>query len=124
MQQPMSEIHHGSVGTAPGKAPLLYIVAGEASGDVLGARLIARLREMRPGMAFAGIGGDRMAEQGVESLFPMQELALMGILEVLPNIRSLARRMDETVAEITARRPAALVTIYSPGFALLLAKLG
>lgn len=122
MQQPMSDTHRGSAGTAPDQAPLLYVVAGEASGDVLGARLIARLRERRPGLAFAGIGGERMAEQGVESLFPMRELALMGILEVLPNLRSLARRMDEAVAEITARRPAALVTIDSPGFALRLAK--
>jgi lipid-A-disaccharide synthase len=100
----------------------LYIVAGEASGDVLGARLMARLRAMRPDLSFAGIGGDRMAEQGLESLFPMRELALMGLLEVLPNLRSLARRMDQTVADIAALRPAALVTIDSPGFALRLAK--
>jgi lipid-A-disaccharide synthase len=100
----------------------LYIVAGEASGDVLGARLMARLRAMRPDLSFAGIGGDRMAEQGLESLFPMRELALMGLLEVLPNLRSLARRMDQTVADIAACRPAALVTIDSPGFALRLAK--
>ena len=122
MHRGMSDIPRGTLGTAPGQPPLLYLVAGEASGDVLGARLIARLRERRPDLAFAGIGGERMAEQGVESLFPMRELALMGILEVLPNLRSLARRMDETVAEITARRPAALVTIDSPGFALRLAK--
>lgn len=100
---------------------LLYVVAGESSGDVLGARLIARLREARPDLRFAGIGGDRMAEAGVTSLFPMRELALMGLLEVLPNIRSLARRLDETVADIAARRPAALVTIDSPGFALRVA---
>ncbi|WP_338662223.1 lipid-A-disaccharide synthase [Pararoseomonas sp. SCSIO 73927] len=103
-------------------SPLLYVVAGEASGDVLGARLIAALRRVRPDLAFAGIGGARIEEQGVESLFPMRELALMGLLEVLPNLRSLARRMDQTVADITARRPAALVTIDSPGFALRLAK--
>jgi lipid-A-disaccharide synthase len=101
---------------------LLYLVAGESSGDVLGARLIASLRAMRPALRFAGIGGDRMAEQGVESLFPMRELALMGLLEVLPKIRSLARRMEQTVADITARRPAAVVTIDSPGFAMRLAK--
>jgi lipid-A-disaccharide synthase len=100
---------------------LLYIVAGEASGDVLGARLMARLRERRPDLSFAGIGGDRMAEQGMESLFPMRELALMGLLEVLPNIRRLARRLNETAAEVAARRPAALVTIDSPGFAMRLA---
>ena len=100
---------------------LIYIVAGEASGDVLGARLIAALRARRPDLTFAGIGGDRLAEQGMASLFPMRELALMGLVEVLPKIRSLARRMAETVADITARRPAAIITIDSPGFAMRLA---
>ena len=93
------------------EAPLVYLVAGEASGDVLGARLIAALRAMRPDLRFAGVGGERMAEQGVQSLFPMRELAVMGLAEVLPNIRRLARRLDETTAEIIARRPAVVVTI-------------
>ena len=100
---------------------LVYVIAGEASGDVLGARLIAALRARRPELAFAGIGGDRMREQGVTSLFPYRELALMGLLEVLPNLRRLARRMDETVEDIAARRPALLVTIDSPGFTLRVA---
>jgi lipid-A-disaccharide synthase len=101
---------------------LIYIVAGEASGDVLGARLVAALRAREPGLDFAGIGGARMAEQGVESLFPMRELALMGLLEVLPNIRNLARRLNQTTEDITARRPAAIVTIDSPGFTMRLAE--
>ncbi len=102
--------------------PLIYIVAGEASGDVLGARLVAALRTRHPGIEVAGIGGDRLAEQGMPSLFPMRELALMGLIEVLPNIRRLARRLNETTADITARRPAAIVTIDSPGFTLRLAE--
>lgn len=101
---------------------LVYIVAGEASGDVLGARLLAALREREPQLGFAGIGGDRLAEQGMESLFPMRELALMGLIEVLPNIRRLARRLDQTVADISARRPGVVVTIDSPGFTLRLAQ--
>ena len=101
---------------------LIYVVAGEASGDVLGARLVAALRAREPGLGFAGIGGARLAEQGVESLFPMRELALMGLLEVLPNIRNLARRLNQTVEDIAARRPAAIVTIDSPGFTLRLAE--
>lgn len=101
---------------------LIYIVAGEASGDVLGARLVAALRAREPELSFAGIGGARMAEQGVESLFPMRELALMGLLEVLPNIRNLARRLNQTAEDITARRPAAIVTIDSPGFTMRLAE--
>ena len=101
---------------------LVYIVAGEASGDALGARLVAALRGRRPELTFAGIGGERLAEQGMPSLFPMRELALMGLIEVLPNIRNLSRRMAETVADITARRPALIVTIDSPGFTLRLAE--
>jgi lipid-A-disaccharide synthase len=100
----------------------VYIVAGEASGDALGARLVAALRGRRPELTFAGIGGERLAEQGMPSLFPMRELALMGLIEVLPNIRNLSRRMAETVADITARRPALIVTIDSPGFTLRLAE--
>jgi lipid-A-disaccharide synthase len=100
---------------------LIYLVAGEASGDLLGARLIAALRAARPDLTFAGVGGERMAEQGFASLFPMRELAVMGLMEVLPNIRRLSRRLDETVAEIVARRPAVVVTIDSPGFGLRVA---
>ncbi len=100
---------------------LVYIVAGEASGDALGARLVAALRARRPDLAFAGIGGARLAEQGMDSLFPMHELALMGLIEVLPNIRNLARRLDQAAKDIAARRPAVLVTIDSPGFAMRLA---
>ncbi len=99
---------------------LVYLLAGEHSGDVLGARLMLALRAARPGLRFAGIGGPRMQAEGLESLFPMQELAVMGLLEVLPRLRRLSRRMNEAVADIRARRPDVLVTIDSPGFALRL----
>ena len=99
---------------------LIYLVAGESSGDVLGARLMAALRRRRPDLEFAGIGGHRMAEQGLQSLFPMQELAVMGLVEVLPRLRRLNRRMAEAVADIAQRRPDLVVTIDSPGFALRL----
>lgn len=100
---------------------LLYVVAGEASGDVLGARLIAALRRARPDLAFAGIGGERMEEQGLTSLFPMRELSLMGLVEVLPKLRGLARRMAEAESDILRRQPALLVTIDAPSFTLRLA---
>ncbi len=104
------------------KAPLIYVVAGEASGDVLGARLIQAIRAHRPDARVAGIGGARMAELGLVSLFPMHELALMGLAEVLPKLRKLYRRMGETVADITRRQPDVVVTIDSPGFTLRLLK--
>lgn len=104
------------------QTPLIYIVAGEASGDVLGARLMRAIAAQMPGARFAGIGGARMAEERFHSLFPMHELALMGLAEVLPKLRKLARRMDQTVADVTARRPDVIVTIDSPGFTLRLLK--
>ena len=102
--------------------PLIYLFAGEASGDVLGARLMAALWSHRPDLAFAGIGGEQMATQGLASLFPMQDLALMGLLEVLPRLHHLRRRLRQTVADIAARRPDVMVTIDSPGFTLRLLK--
>ncbi len=101
---------------------LVYLAAGEASGDILGGRLMAALRRRRPDLAFAGIGGERMAEQGLDSLFPLDELALMGLLEVLPNLRRLARRLHQAATDVVARQPAVLVTIDAPGFTLRLAE--
>ncbi len=101
---------------------LIYLVAGEASGDVLGARLIEALRLQRPDLEFAGIGGPRMEALGFRSLFPMRELAVMGLVEILPKLRQLSARLNQTVAEITARRPDVVVAIDSPGFCLRLMK--
>jgi lipid-A-disaccharide synthase len=101
--------------------PVIYLVAGEASGDVLGARLMVALRRRRPEVGFAGVGGERMEAEGLSSLFPMRELSLMGLLEVVPNLRRITRRMAMAEADILARRPAALVTIDVPSFALRLA---
>jgi lipid-A-disaccharide synthase len=97
---------------------LIYIIAGEQSGDVLGARLIRALRAARPDLEFTGIGGPRMAELGFETLFPMHELAVMGLLEVLPRIRRLRRLLQNTVDDIRTKRPDVVVTIDSPGFTL------
>jgi len=100
----------------------VYLIAGEQSGDVLGARLMDALRRARPDLEFAGIGGPLMAQRGFSTLFPMHELAVMGLLEVLPRIRRLSRLMRETVADIRTRRPDVLVTIDSPGFNLRVLK--
>ena len=104
-------------------SPLIYLVAGEQSGDVLGGRLMQALRLARPEVQFAGIGGPRMAEQGLVPLFPMQDLAVMGLLEVLPRIRQLKRRLHQAAADVRACRPDVLVTIDSPGFTLRLLRL-
>ena len=99
---------------------LVYLVAGEASGDALGARLMQSLRARQPDIRFAGIGGPQMRAQGLDSLFPMQDLALIGLVEILPKLRNLGLRMKQAVADIAACRPDVLVTIDSPGFTLRL----
>ena len=98
--------------------PLIYLVAGEASGDVLGGRLMAALRAARPDVTFAGVAGPRMMAEGMGSLFPISDLAVMGIVEILPKFRTLRRRMLSVVDDIAARRPDIVVTVDSPGFGL------
>jgi lipid-A-disaccharide synthase len=102
--------------------PLIYLIAGEQSGDVLGARLMHAISGRRPDIVFAGVGGSAMAAQGLASLFPIRALALMGLVEVLPKIFELRARLRQTVADIRARQPDALVTIDSPGFTLRVLK--
>lgn len=103
---------------------LIYIVAGEQSGDALGAKLILALRAARSDVEFAGVGGPQMEGAGLRSLFSITELAVMGLLEVLPRIRHIAGLLRATERDILARRPDVVVTIDSPGFTLrLLARL-
>lgn len=82
---------------------------------------MAGLHELAPGTGFCGIGGPAMAEQGLESRFPMEELSLMGIWEVLPKYRALKARIRETAQAIAEARPDALITIDSPDFCLRVA---
>ncbi|MBB5372514.1 lipid-A-disaccharide synthase [Acidocella aromatica] len=100
----------------------IFIIAGEASGDVLGYRLMTALRELRPDTQFSGIGGARMEEAGLTSLFPMQELALMGLAEILPRVLHLKKRLAQTVEAIRAEKPDIVLTIDSPGFTLRVLK--
>jgi lipid-A-disaccharide synthase len=95
---------------------LIYLIAGEQSGDHLGARLMRAILRQRPDATFTGIGGSAMAAVGCGSLFPMSDLSLMGFLEVLPKLRQLKRRIRETADDIAAKRPDVVVTIDSPGF--------
>ena len=100
----------------------VLIVAGESSGERYGAALVREFRKLRPETAFFGIGGKRMAAEGVEILFPTGHLAVMGIFEVLsqvPRIRWIFRHL---VREASSRKPSAAVLIDSPDFNLRLAK--
>jgi lipid-A-disaccharide synthase len=100
----------------------LFLVAGEASGDRLGAALIRGLREIgEEALELHGIGGPLMEAEGLRSLFPMEELSVMGLTEILPRLRSLLARATETTEAVLALKPDALVTIDSPEFCLRVA---
>jgi len=100
-----------------------FLIAGEPSGDRLGAALMAGLKTLHPDVSFSGIGGPLMQAQGLQSLFPMEELSIMGLVEVLPKYLHLKRRIREAAAACLACQPAALITIDSPDFCLRVAAL-
>ncbi|MGX7705298.1 lipid-A-disaccharide synthase [Methylobacterium sp. Gmos1] len=95
----------------------VWLVAGEESGDQLGAKLIRSLRALsdRP-LVLSGVGGDAMAAEGLDSLFPLEDVAVIGYLAVAARIRLLMRRIRQTVRACVAARPDVLVIIDSPGF--------
>lgn len=95
-----------------------FLIAGEPSGDRLGGALMSGLRSLDHEMAFDGIGGPEMEEEGLASRFDMSELSIMGIAEVLPRYRPLMRRIRETAAAIVSVRPDVVITIDSPDFCL------
>ncbi len=82
--------------------PLIYVVAGEASGDVLGGRLMAALRRRGRTWSSPASAAPAWQAQGLHSLFPMHDLAVMGLVEILPRLRTLRSRMLSVVA--TSRR--------------------
>lgn len=101
----------------------IFVIAGEASGDKLGAAVMEGLSTLAPEIAFEGVGGPLMEAQGLHSLFPMEELSVMGLLEILPKYRHLKRRIRETADAVLASGAAALLTIDSPDFCLRVARL-
>ncbi len=100
----------------------VYLIAGEASGDRLGAALIAGLRQLVPGLDIAGVGGPEMQAAGLTSLFPMDDLSVMGLVEVLPKYRQLRARLHQTADHVLAVAPDVLITIDSPDFCLRVAR--
>jgi lipid-A-disaccharide synthase len=91
----------------------IFIIAGEVSGDVLGAGV---MREM-PDAEFIGIGGENMKAVGLRTIFPISDLAVMGIFEVLAHARTLTGRISQTARAIAESRPDIVLTIDSPSFA-------
>ncbi len=98
------------------------MIAGEASGDKLGGAALAGLKSLVPDLEIYGVGGPLMQAQGLESLFPMDELSVMGIAEVLPKYRHLKRRIAQTAEAVLDLKPDVLLTIDSPDFCLRVAR--
>jgi lipid-A-disaccharide synthase len=97
-------------------SPHIFLVAGEESGDRLGAALIAAIRQRNPEAKFSGVGGAQMASLGVSSLFPLGELAIIGFADIPASLPRIVARIRETADAVVGARPDVLVIIDSPDF--------
>ena len=101
----------------------LFVVAGEHSGDALGAKLMAALKRAHPaGIQFTGVGGELMEAEGLASLFPMAEVAVMGPIAILKRLAPIVRRVYQTVDAAITAVPDAVVIIDAPEFTHAIAK--
>jgi lipid-A-disaccharide synthase len=95
----------------------IYMVAGEASGDLIGSHLMQSMKQnIKHPLLFYGVGGDKMTAEGMDSIFPYHELSLLGFVELLPYLMTIFSRINLVVEDILAKRPDIVVTIDSPGF--------
>lgn len=99
-----------------GRPLKIAVIAGEVSGDTLGADLVAAMRRAGREVSLTGVGGERLQAEGLQSLFDFSELSVMGFADVLAKLPSLLGRIRQTAAAIIAERPDALFIIDSPDF--------
>ena len=104
------------------RPPRLLIVAGEASGDMHGAGVIKAIREIEPDAEIFGIGGDQMRAAGMETLYHINDMAILGFTEVLKHLPFIRRVMNDLVEQVRQRRPEVVILIDYPGFNLRLAR--
>ncbi|KAJ7961545.1 Lipid-A-disaccharide synthase [Quillaja saponaria] len=101
----------------------VFIVSGEVSGDSIASRTMASLKKLSPfPVHFSGVGGPMMSNQGLQSLFPIEDIAVMGIWELLPHLNKIRVKLKETTEAAMLFRPHVVLTVDSKGFSFRLLK--
>lgn len=100
----------------------IFIIAGEPSGDIIASGFMRELKKLDSNIKFTGIAGVNMQKEGMESLFPLEELSVMGVAEVLPKLFSLIKRINYTAKKIVEEKPDAVVFMDAPDFCFRVAK--
>ncbi|MBQ3695842.1 MAG: lipid-A-disaccharide synthase [Alphaproteobacteria bacterium] len=96
----------------------VYLIAGEPSGDLLGARVMHALKKLEPDVQIFGVGGESMQTEGLQSLFNIKDLAVMGFFEVLPNLPKILAHFDDIQHDINKVKPNIIMTIDSYSFSI------